>query len=160
MSNYLPTEYALDQLRTDVEGFTIGGDKGPLWKIKHHTPEEHNALIQEACVNTEFEIREEHITAGRKKKVKTVDLKQESRKVTNKVRELKIISMYGAKINGDFKSLLLCQRVRHLKYNISYDDDCWKPFTMCGFDGAEHTDTLLGTMNIILFTTQIYCKRL
>ena len=31
---------------------------------------------------------------------------------------------------------------------------------MCGFDGAEHKDSMLGTMNIILFNTHIYCKRL
>ena len=30
MSNYLATEYALYQLRADIEGFTIGGDKGPV----------------------------------------------------------------------------------------------------------------------------------
>ena len=118
-------------------------------------------MIQEACENTEFETKEEHNTAGRrKKKAKTVDLKQEYRKVTNKLRELKNIPMYGAKIEGDFKSLLLHQRMRHLKYNISYDDKIWTPFTMCGFDGAEHKDSMLGTMNIISFNTQIYCKRL
>jgi len=31
---------------------------------------------------------------------------------------------------------------------------------MCSFDGAEHIDTKLGTMNIISFNTQIYCKAL
>ena len=31
---------------------------------------------------------------------------------------------------------------------------------MCGFDGSEHKDSMLGTMNIILFNTQIYYKRL
>ena len=31
---------------------------------------------------------------------------------------------------------------------------------MCWFDGAEHVDTQLGTMNIISFNTQIYCKQL
>lgn len=117
-------------------------------------------MIQEACANTEFETNEEHNTVGRKKKVKNVDLKQESRKVTRKLRELKNIPMYGAKIKGDFESLLLHQRRRLLKNNIGYDDKCWTPFTMCGFDGAEHEDSMLGTMSIILFNTQIYCKRL
>ena len=69
--------------------------------------EEYSAIINEVCANTEFETNEEHTTAGRrKKKAKTGELKQEYKKVTNKLRELKNIPMYGAKIEGDFKSLL------------------------------------------------------
>ena len=124
MSNYLPTEHQLNKLRTDIKGFTIGENKGPVWRANDHRPEEHNALIKAAVANTEFETKEEHKTKGWKKKDKTVDMKLEVRKVTNKVRELKNIPMYGAKIKGDFKSLLLHQRLRHLKFNINYDDDC------------------------------------
>ena len=60
MYNYLPTEHALNKWRTDIKGFTIGGVKGLVWKVKDHRPEKHNALIKTAVVNTEFETKEEH----------------------------------------------------------------------------------------------------
>ena len=101
-------------------------------------------MIKAAVANTEFETKEEDKTKGRKKKAKTVDTKLEVRKVTNKVGELKNIPMYGARMKGNFKSLLVHQRLRQLKFNINYDDDCWKPFTMCGFHSAEHINTQLG----------------
>jgi hypothetical protein len=152
-------------VRIIVDVFQIGKDKGAIWKFKRNekedNSEEHNNIIMKACANTDFETKEEQNTAGRRKKeAKSGDIKEEYKKVAIKLRKLKNIPMYGAKIKGDFKSLLLHQRMRHLKYNISYDDDNWKPFTMCGFDGAKHTDSMLGTTNIISFNTQIYCKRL
>ena len=52
MSNYLPTEHKLNKLRLAIDTFRIGGDKGPLWITKKPTPEEHSALIREACANT------------------------------------------------------------------------------------------------------------
>ena len=113
MSNYLPTEYKLDQLRAAVKSFIIDGEKGPLWRTKEHTPEEHSALIKKACANTEFETKQEQKSNGRRKIAKTEDTKLQARRVTNKVRELKNIPIYGAKRTVDFQKLLEDQRKRH-----------------------------------------------
>lgn len=69
--------------------------------------------------------------------------------------------MYGTKCNSDFKNLLMHQKLRrHQKTNTFYDDKVWMPITMCGFDGAEHMDSVIGTVNIVFFNTQTYCKAL
>ena len=67
-------EYDLDKLRTTpIKGFIIGPCDAPVWKQKEHTPEEHYALVDAACADTEMEqacgkIKEEAI--GKKRKAR------------------------------------------------------------------------------------------
>ena len=100
----------------------------------------------------------------KKKKGKpTVDLKLQTWKVTNKLKKGRVLPCMEPSVIliVTFKNLLLHQKLRrHQKTNIFYDDKVWMPVTMCGFDGAEHMDSVIGTVSIVFFNTRTYCKTL